>query len=327
MGLAELLLGKQLLTKAKGYSQWIDMTRAEAAKYAPEPSMETPPRMRGQNIHFPVERGYPKYWIKNVKVSGGTDRQNPDFIYLKGTVNNVTSDQRVTGAPMTAELEGTRGSSMTMRIAARIDRRKDIPVDEYRAQATGIPLAAFEIGKSDFLPAKITNALLNTDVTVTVPGSQFDATASLDFRSLALEFNVEPRNLGERLARTVLSGVNGFNAGLRLWKKDAGVDVAFTTDLDEQFAGGIKAALGAELTKLQNEIRAKVEAKIADRRQEFETFYARKRDEVQKQVDVYQNLLKEKTDLLEGKKKELEARLEKEKKGALDNLMKGILKK
>jgi uncharacterized protein (TIGR03545 family) len=327
MGLAELLLGKQLLTKATMYSQWIDMARAEAAKYAPEPSMETPPRLRGQNIHFPVERGYPRYWIKNVKVSGGTDRQNPDFIYLTGTVRNVTSDQRVTGEPMTAELEGTRGSSMTMRIAALIDRRKDIPVDEYRAQATGIPLAAFELGKSDFLPAKITSALLGTNVTVTVPGSQFDATASLDFRNLRLEFNAEPRNLGERLARTVLSGVNGFDAGLRLWKKDAGVDVAFTTDLDDRFAGGIKAALGAELTKLQNEIRAKVEARIADKRREFEALYTRKRDEVQKQIDVYHNVIKEKTALLDGKKKELEARLEKEKKGALDNLMKGIFKK
>jgi uncharacterized protein (TIGR03545 family) len=328
MGLAELLLGKQLLTKAKGYSQWIDMARAEAAKYSSEPSIETPPRMKGQNIHFPVVRGYPKYWIKSAKVSGGTDRtQNPDFIYLTGVLRNLTSDQRVTGEPMTAELEGTKGTSMTMRLTALMDRRKDIPLDQYRAQATGIPLAAFEVGKSDFLPSKISSALLSTDVTVTVPGSEFDATASLDFRNLRMEFGVEPRNLGERLARTVLSGVNGFDAGLRLWKKEAGLDVAFTTNLDDQFAGGIKTALGAEFSKLQNEIRTKVEARIAEKRQEFESFYARKRDEVQKQLDVYQGVIKEKTALLDGKKKELEERLEKEKKGALDNLMKGILKK
>ncbi len=327
-GLAELILGKQLLTKAEGYSRWIDMARAEAAKYAPQPSMESPPRMRGQTIHFPAERGYPKYWIKNVTVSGGTDRaQDPDFIYLKGVVRNVSSDQRVTGEPMTAEFDGSRGASLTMRIGALIDRRKDIPFDEYRARATGIPLAAFELGKSDFLPSKISHALLTTDVTVTVPGSEFDARASLGFRNLQLEFEAEPRNLGERLARTVLSGVRGFDAGLRLWKKEGGVQVAFTTDLDDQFASGIKAALGAELTKLQNDIRAKVEARIAEKRREFETFYARKRDDVQKQIDAYQGQIKEKTDLLDSKKKELEARLEKEKKGALDNLMKGILRK
>ncbi len=327
MGLAELLLGKHLLTKAEGYSRYVDMARAEAAKYAPQPTMESPPRMRGQDIHFPVERGYPKYWIKNVKVSGGTDRtQDSDFVYLKGTVRNVSSDQRVTGEPMTAELEGTRGTSMTMHISALIDRRKDIPFDEFSARATGIPLTAFELGKSDFLPSKITSARLAADVTVKVPGPDFDATASLDFRNLHLEFEADPRNFGERLARTVLSGVSGFTAGLRLWKKDFGIDAAFTTDLDDQFAKGIQAALGAELTKIQNEIRAKVEAKIAEKRKEFEAFYTAKRDQVQKQIDAYQNLIKEKTNLLDGKKKELEARMEKQKKGALDNLMKGILK-
>jgi uncharacterized protein (TIGR03545 family) len=329
MGLAELLLGKQMLTRAKQYSQYVDMARAEAAKYtASQPTMESPPRMKGQNIHFPVERGYPKYWVKNVKISGGTDRtQDPDFIYLRGVVKNVTSDQRVTGVPMTASFEGTKGTSMTMQVSALIDRRKEVPLDEYRAQATGIPLAAFELGKSDFLPSKISHALLNTDVAVTIPGNRFDATASLGFHQLNLEFAVEPRNLGERLARTVLQGVSAFDAGLRLWNKEEGADVAFTTDLDDQFARGIKGALGAELTRIQNEIKEKVDAKLSEKRKEFEAFYAQKRDQVQKQIDVYQNLIKEKTDLLDSKKKELEARLEKEKKGALDNLMKGIFKK
>jgi uncharacterized protein (TIGR03545 family) len=327
-GLAELLLGQQLLTKAESYARWIDMARAEAAKYAPEPSMETPPRLKGQDIHFPAERGYPRYWIKHVQVSGGTDpTQNGEVITLRGVLTNLSSDQRVTGEPMTATLEGRRATSMTMTLAALIDRRKEVPLDQYRVEAQGIPLAAFELGKSDFLPSKISDAMLHTAVTVTVPGSSFDAQASLDFRNMRLEFDAEPRNLGERLAHSILSGVKGFDAGLHLWKKDGGVDVAFTTDLDEQFAGGITTALGAELTKLQNEIRTKVEAAVAAKRQEFEALYARKRDEVQKQLEVYQTLINEKTALLENTRKELEARLEKEKKGALDNLLKGVLKK
>jgi molecular chaperone GrpE (heat shock protein) len=121
--------------------------------------------------------------------------------------------------------------------------------------------------------------------------------------------------------------VKGFDAGLRLWKKEGGVDVAFTTDLDEQFGRGITTALGAELTKLQNEIRAKVEAAVAAMRQEFEALYARKRDEVQKQLESYQGMINEKTALLENTRKDLQARLEKQKKGALDNLLKGVLKK
>jgi hypothetical protein len=216
---------------------------------------------------------------------------------------------------------------MSIGFAGTIDRRTDVPLDEYKARVTGIKLAAFELGKSDFLPSKIVNAALNTDVVVKVPGNSLDATATLNFRNVSLEFLADPRNLGERLARQVLSAVQGFNAGLRLWKTDGGIDVAFTTDLDNQFVGNLKVALGAEFAKLQNDIRAKVDGVIAQKRKEFEGFYSQKRAELQKQVDAYQSQITEKTGVLDAKKKELQARLEKEKSGAIDNLMKGIFKK
>jgi uncharacterized protein (TIGR03545 family) len=328
MGLAELILGKQLLTDAQKYAHYLDLARAQMDKFKSKPDIESPPRMRGQNILFPVERGYPKFWIKNITVSGGTDRtQDPEFIYLKGEVKNVSSDQKIAGEPLSVRLDGSKGESMSLGFAGTIDRRKEMALDEYKAHVTGIKLAAFELGKSDFLPSKIVNASLNTDVTVTVPGSSFDAGATFDFRNMSLEFMVEPRNLGERLARQVLSAVQGFNAGLRLWKKDGNVDVAFSTDLDNQFVGNLKAALGAEFARLQNDIRGKVEGVIAEKRKEFESLFAQKRADLQKQLDGYQSLIAEKTGVVDTKKKELQGRLEKVKSGAIDNLMKGIFKK
>jgi uncharacterized protein (TIGR03545 family) len=328
MGLAELILGKHVLADAQKYAQWVDIARAQMEKYSSKPEIETPPRMRGQNVHFPVERGYPKFWIKNVKVSGGTDRtQDPEFVYVKGNVQNVSSDQRIAGEPMSIALEGTKGQSMSLTFAGLIDRRKEVTRDEFKARVTGIPLSSYALGKSDFLPSKITNALLNTEVAITIPGNAFDVNAALTFRNMTLEFMAEPRNLGERLARQVLSGVQGFDAGLRLWKKENGVDLAFTTTLDDQFASGVKAALGAELEKLQGNIRLKVEGAIAGKRKEFEDLYAKKRDELRKQLDAYQSVITEKTGMLDAKKKELQTRLEQEKSSAIDNLMKGVFKK
>lgn len=328
MGLAELILGKQVLNDAQKYAHWVDIARAQMEKYSSKPEIETPPRMQGQNIHFPIERGYPKFWIKNVKVTGGTDRtQDPEFLYLKGNVRNISSDQHVSGEPMSIVLEGTKGESMSLAFTGLIDRRKELSQDDYEAQVAGIPLSSFALGKADFLPSKITNALLNTQVAVKIPGNAFDANVALTFRNMTMEFMAEPRNLGERLARQLLSGVKGFDAGLRLWKTESGVDMAFTTNLDDQFASGVKAVLGAELEKLQNDIRAKVEGAIAGKQKEFEAFYVKKRDEVQKQLDAYQSIITEKTALIDAKKKELEARLEQAKSGAIDNLMKGLFKK
>ena len=86
IGIAEALVGKQLVRDVKTYLGYVDMAREKIRNYqASQPKEEKPPRMKGQNIHFPVDRHYPKFWIKNIAVSGGEDKaQNADFFYATG---------------------------------------------------------------------------------------------------------------------------------------------------------------------------------------------------------------------------------------------------
>jgi len=328
MGLAELIVGKQLLSEILTYARWADLAREQIAKHTPEPEIQKPPRMKGQNIHFPVERGYPKFWIKQIRISGGTDRsQNDDYIYASGEVRHVSSDQALAGEPLSIALEGTRSGETSFALGALIDRRKEIPFDEYRVRATGIRLATYELGKSDFLPSKITNARLNSSVIVTIPGDRFNAVAEMGFRNLTLEFGRDPRNIGERLAREILRGISEFDANLRIWTAAGGLDVAFTSTIDDQFAARAKSALGAELLRLQSEIRAKVDAVIQQKRWEFETLYESKRAEAFATLGDFETTLTQVTGLAEGKKRELLAQLEKQKQGTLDGAIKKLFKK
>jgi hypothetical protein len=142
-----------------------------------------------------------------------------------------------------------------------------------------------------------------------------------------MEFSREASNIGERLAREVLKGVTGFDAELRLWKREGGIDVAFTSDLDAQFAARARDALGAEFARLQADLRARVDGAISQKRQEFERLYEAKKGEVLQKLSGYDNLLKGVNGLADGKKKELLAQLEKQKKGTLDDVMKKLFKK
>ena len=68
--------------------------KAKLHNSSDKPPIETPKRFKGQNIHFPVERSYPKFWIKKILISGGTDKaQDPQYFYAKGEVLNITNDQ------------------------------------------------------------------------------------------------------------------------------------------------------------------------------------------------------------------------------------------
>lgn len=327
-GIARMLVGDEMYNRALSYLHWIDFARSHVKNQQSKPAVETPPRMRGQDIHFPAEHAYPKFWVKKILVSGGTDSAGTgEAIHARGEVKNVTNDQSVTRVPMTIALTGTEGGGRAFALDGTLDRTKDIPYDEYSARLDGVPMASFALGKSDFLSAKITNARMNSSVAVKVPGPAFDARTGMMLSRFTLAFAGEPKNTLERIVRDVLQTIDAFEVTLRLWNTGGKFDVAIATDLDDKIAARVQAVLGAELTKLQNSLKARLDDAIAGKRAEVEKLVAAWKGEVDKKLGAYQSLVTEKTALVDGKKKELTDRLEKEKKGKVNDVLKGILKK
>jgi len=321
--IAEILLGKELLQKAYEYLGYVEIAKNRIQNSSDKPPIETPARLKGQNIHFPVERSYPKYWIKKILISGGTDRtQDPQYFYAKGEVHNIADNQRITGLPLTVDLSATKGGTTTLALGASIDRRKDVSLDNYKARLTGLPIAGMSLGRSDFLPSKITNTIADASITVTVPGNHFDSNTKVAFNNLSLTFDREPNGIVERIVRNVLSSIRGFNVDLRIWQNEEKFDVAFATDLDDKLASQIKRVIGDEIAKIQKDIRNKLNAVIAGKRAELEKLYNEKREMVMNKVKEYETIVNEKLAMVESKKKEIENRINQEKKKQTDDAAK-----
>ncbi len=327
MGIARLLIGKEMFDKALTYLHWIDVARANIPKHGAQAKEPDPPRMKGQDIRFPGGRAYPKFWIQKILLSGGTDSVGTtDFIRARGQAKNITDDQSVTGVPLTIDLEGSQAGARAMTLHALFDRTKEVPFDEYTASLSGVPIAEFPIGSAGFLPAKVTNARMTSTVAVSVPGNVFDMNVTIVLTGMHIQFDVEPRNKIESIVRDILSTISGFTVKLRLWNTSGNVDMALATDLDDQIAEKVKGVLGAEFTKVQNDLKSKLDAVIAAKRKEFDAFYGAKKDAIEQQLTGVKGLLDKQTSALDAKKKELADRLGKEKKGVLDKALKGILK-
>ncbi|MBP1648812.1 MAG: hypothetical protein H6Q30_2257, partial [Bacteroidetes bacterium] len=103
--------------------------------------------------------------------------------------------------------------------------------------------------------------------------------------------------------------------------------VALATNLDEMIASKLKQVAGAEVTKLANEMKAKVEARIAAKRAEAEKIFAQKRQEAEQKVKEFETSISGYLATADAKKKELNDRLEKLKKGALEEIGKELFKK
>jgi uncharacterized protein (TIGR03545 family) len=317
-GIAALLLGKNVEQQAFKYLGYV-----EKAHTAMKNSTDTPPRFKGQNIHFAVERSYPKFWIKKILISGGTDKnQDPQYFYATGQVLNITNDQHITGVPLTIHLAGTKGGTTSLSLDASFDRRHDLAVDTYKAQLTGLQVNEMQLGQSDLLPSKATGAVADAVIDVNVPGNQFEADTKIDFKNMKLVFDREPNSMVEHVVHDVLAPITGFDVKLRIWKNAEKFDVAFETNLDDQLASRTKQVLGNELAKIQDDLRKKLDAALAPKRAEAEKLYNDKREMVNAKLKEYESQVNDKLALVEGKKKELENKIESEKQKQTDSVKK-----
>ena len=127
--------------------------------------------------------------------------------------------------------------------------------------------------------------------------------------------------------RDVLRDINEFEISFRLWNTGGNFDLAMSTDLDTKIADRASAVLGAEFAKAQNELKSKLDAVIAGKKAEVMKLVGDRTGDVQKQLGAYQSLLNDKLAVADAKKKELTDRLDKEKNGKVNDVLKGLFKK
>ena len=143
-GMASLLVGNEMYKEAQSYLYWADAARSNIKKYSPQPDYTYPPRFKGQDIRFPEERGYPKYWIKKIDLSGGTDTSAENYFTASGDADNISDNQQLTGQPITIALQGKTNRGLPFdHFCAHIGRHHDQSVAEINFAAARICEMAF----------------------------------------------------------------------------------------------------------------------------------------------------------------------------------------
>jgi len=321
-GMASLLVGNEMYKRAQKYLYWADFARSNIKKYSPQPDYTYPPRFKGQDIRFPEDRGYPKFWIKKVDLSGGTDKSAETYFTASGNADNISDNQRLTGQPITIALQGTT-DQRALKLGAMFDRRSDVPSDEFNVSLAGVPVSDFSLGNSSFLPTKVAKANMDTQAKLSLVGNRIDANVKFDLKNVSLQFQSQPKNVVEQLFRQVLEGVKNFNVGMRMWNTDGPFKVALSTDLDKLLAQKVSAVVGEEIARLQSDLRKKFDAKVQEQMDKFNRVYETKLADIKNQIGGYQSLLNDQLNIIDKKKQEL---LDKQKKGFLQDKLKGLFK-
>jgi len=313
------VFGKKIVDQVNGYLGIAAKTRYYAGKLSSDkPKKEKPPRLKGQNIHFPERAAQPKFWIKKIELSG----QTPQQVQLSGLVTDIVSNQRAIGKSTNVSLSGSRQDGAAVIFTAVFDYRQSAPAERFLLNATGIPLADVKLSDSPLFPYRLVKAKGYVESSLELGAESLQAKIGFTAKDLHFDLTQDEASMN-RLQKAIRSGVQGAST----IDLQAGIDcqgeqtvLSLNSNLDDLLAKQLRSLLSAEVDaareKLQNYVSSQVQAK----RDHLQKLVQEQEAYLQGEIDKYARGLQEHVKSLDEKRKSIEKRIEEEKKGQAKRL-------
>jgi len=331
---ARILFGERVIQMMQSITGYVGKARYYAEKVkSTSPQKESPPRLKGQDIHFGTPPNLPKFWIKQISLSG----EAPNDLRLAGKVENIVSQQEVINQPTTIQITGMRRDQASLQLLTTLDYRQAVSQEKIELSMQNMPLANVKLTNFALLPQKIQKGTGKLNAVLNFVGGDFESKIQFAAADLTFDYSDRPANLDARLLELSRS----ITESLSLITLDAlaaqtGKDFKFrlNSNLDELIASRFKEILSQEIQKAQQQIEARVRQEVEKRQKELETLMAQKEQELRAQIQKVEDEIKKQEEMIKQKQKEIENRIASEKSKLQENLqeqgkkkLKDLLKK
>lgn len=296
--------------------------------------VEKPPRLKGQDIRFPLLNGKPDFLLEHLLLSGSGNRQvgeEPAFL-LNGQIDGITSEQKIYGKPLTFALNALLPGSNTYEISGEIDHVGDIPVDRFSIKALGVKLRSLSLPDRPYLPSTVWAERGDVGATFALTGSQLNARFNFRATPVRFEFTKNDRrdDAISRITQSVFDSIETLSFSAAIVGPLDDLDLQISSNVDDILANKISALAGESVKQAGVEIRRRIESAVGPKRQEAEAFVKQGRGQIMNKLNAYQEQVDEKLAIVDAKKKEIEGKITAKKKEGLDDVkgkLKGLFKK
>ena len=311
--LANFIFGEEVVTRVGFYLGIVNRIRDYYEKIAEfkksEEKKQKPERFEGQDIQYSGRYNYPKFWIKEIELSGITN----DSTKLGGLVKNIVSNQNKINAPTEIKLEGKRKDGGQITFSATLDNRTPQARDQFRLNVKNISLDNITISKSQIFPYKIARGKGQMDAEIKLASQEFEG--GLDFQSRSLQFARTSQKGADTKAAAIIndlvSDLDRLNLNVAVTGSEGTTDFQLSSNIDDVFNRKIKSIISEEVAAARQELENKVDQKVSRARDEFNKVITAKRSELEKEIKKYGAELKKYEDQIEAKQKQVEDRIKK----------------
>lgn len=242
------------------YTKMLDGEK-EASK--PDETIQPHVRTSGVTYEFPVKKGYPLFWIQNINISSKSST-NADYGDFKGSIKNITSNQKQIGSPTTINIDGDFNNLKIsgIHIASVIDNTKDESVIKFNFNIQNYPLTDLELLKSDTgsISIPLTNSSLRSGGTI-IGLQKFDLSLNNVFANVKFQTSAQDKTVDEIL-KTAVRSISKFDleASIKGELQSLKVDInsSLATDLEKSFSNLLQSKIKEANEKLEKSVNAEI---------------------------------------------------------------------
>jgi uncharacterized protein (TIGR03545 family) len=335
--IGKMLFGNPFSGRFAGIMRYVDLGREylpAAKKLMAINKVENPPRFEGQDISFPRTFAYPKFLLRHALISGATNATAAEALQLKGEVRGITSDPPLYGRPAIFDVQIFKETSNAYQVRAAFDHTTEVPKDTLQLRAANFRLGDVDL-KNDksYLPAKLVANRGAINATFALSGKSVLGQIDMDINKVDFQFGAATSDAITELIRGVFRPLEQLRITAQVQGPANDLKLHIGSNLDNIFATRVNELVQASFARAQQEIRLRINQETTKRRQQVEAFLNEKQKLAMAELNKYQTLIDEQLAVVENKKKEIEKRIEDEKKRAtgeakkkLENVLKGLKK-
>lgn len=324
--IAYILFGPTLGAHIETAQHYFKLAKYYQAKLPPsEPKAPAPPRFKGQDIHFPDHRHWPKFWLKKIVISAG----NRDL--FSGSLSDLTTQPKITGKPTVVNLRAEKAGGTVYTIFAAIDRTREGAADRFQWTAENIGLKGVSLAKSDPLPRYVENGMMTLNLAVSARDGSLDGSLAIVANAVSFRFEESKKDdLLSQVIRDLFKAIEKITIDFKFSGKPEDLKIELASNLDELFSARLKGVVSEQVAIAKEKIQRKLKEKLEPKKQEVLKIYQQKKEQLNQQIAQIEAKIAEQKELLESKKKELESRLDAEKqklKEKATEKLKGLFKR
>jgi uncharacterized protein (TIGR03545 family) len=253
-----LLVGEKLgiwVTRAVFWYKKAEPYLKHAREKRKKAAAAKPRRGEGINVPFREDPPAPEFLIREAKVSGEIKGMD-----VAGTVVDITSEQEITGAPITYGFSGEEGGKeRSLSLRGKLDRLGPVSRDTLLLSMKGVGIRNAVLSESEEIPLRLEKGTADVDLDVLIRGGELEAKLRGGLRSAV--FSLDGGDGADRLRKALgraLKDIRTINFTAKVTGTIEDYTLSISSDLDRVLKDAVGAQVRKEAAAWEEKLRAKV---------------------------------------------------------------------